>query len=227
MKKLLLILCVASAIGVNAQTNRAITPNDDTKKAVPTAARQKPTPTKESIELNKKRDQAGILSDTRFLCVKGDWTSPMPGVCPAHKIDLKKDTDPTLVEQMSQASVDDKDFGKNMQRAEDNRYTCLGGDISYLAPGKCPNHPDLELISDKDPKKMALRNEILKNNPETFKNLVLVESILYMCTHSDYSSYTSGKCPNHNEELMLSTSKEFKDKMAANSLKNAAPAKTK
>lgn len=237
MKKLLFILCIVSTVTVSAQSRRVMRPTDNqiketnakralTKQAELPAKRTVVPVTGKQLEINKAREAQGVVSDTRFHCVKGDWSSPVPGSCPKHKSDLLKDTDPNIGELVYEAQKADPNYGMNHQDAEDHAYICMEGDMSSYGSGKCPNHPASDMLSIDDANTVKLMQAAVKKNPDHFSKMVKPEDIQFACIHTDYVDFKPGKCPTHNLDLVSTLNKaEFIQKSAAVNVKKGTETK--
>ena len=238
MKKLLFILCVSSTVVVSAQSNSRVKPNRDqikqqvaankaTRERVEMPARVVAPVTGKQAEYNKARVAQGITFDTRFICVKGDWSSPVPGNCPKHQNALLQDTDPNVGELTYQETVLNKNYGLDLEYAEDHAWLCEKGDYAGYAPGKCVNHPTLDLLNTSDPKTMAWIQSEVKKNPEYFNKMVKAEDMKFACLHGDYTSFKAEKCPVHNADLMSVLNPDFIKKSGEVTAKIVPPAKSK
>lgn len=230
MKKLLFVLLVVSTTASTAQQNFAPQPSPEFKKqveeqraqnrsvAVPEKRQIIPL-TGKALEARKEREARGVVIDTRFHCVKGDWSAPVPGKCPKHNENLLKDTDPTIGDLIYEEGRKNKDYGFDHKNAEDHPYICMEGDFTGYSAGKCPNHPNSELLSTDNPQTIVLMQQAVKKNPDHFSKMVKAEDIKYACVHTDYVDFTPGKCPKHNLDLLNTNNPDFIKKSAAVNVK--------
>lgn len=159
----------------------------------------------------KPEQQSNLL--TRYQCIKGDLTSPVPGECPKHHIKLLSDFDTNLAGMIKEEVQKNKEWGKDRKRAEDNLYVCIKGDYIDFMPGKCTVH-NLELLDKEKTEVAELVKKEIEKNPDWGKKAMKRIDNLYYCIYSDYKAREQGKCPVHENELLLMSDPNYAAKVS-------------
>jgi hypothetical protein len=133
------------------------------------------------------------LPSLRHICVKGDYSSEKPGICPEHGQALVQGN-----ELSTRTSVEAN--VKIPIYKEFTRFICVKGDVSQTNGGICPNH-QLPLLSSNDTKAIQTSREEWKKEM-TLKKIEV--PCRHICVKGDFSSEKEGKCPKHGINLSRS-----------------------